>query len=379
MKKVATHIIVGAISFIIGFFAKSIIAGVVVFFKPKLESRGVDVEISQVTQMEMERGFVYTGGIRNGHRFGPGRMTTPKGSIYEGEWVDNEIISGMMITRDAEYDGEFKKLSPDGYGTMKYRDGSFYRGMWQDGAKSGIGLFVDSIGRKKFGLWKKGLIEKKTENLYVDKACFGIDISHHNSINDWGNMALFAKRNGLVYTTNPPAGDYYFLPIDFVILKATEGATHRDKDYLSNMNKAKKYHKKRGAYHFMHLTSSSVEEQVDNFLDYIVYEEGDLPPVLDVEVVSQAEAIGINATRQKVLMWLGLVEEKMGVKPIIYTSANMKKDYFSSDEFAEYDFWIAHYKDSEPDFKDYKMWQFTNKGKLYGNNLGNFDVNIKTF
>ena len=140
---------------------------------------------------------------------------------------------------------------------------------------------------------------------------------------------------------------------------------------------AKKYHKKRGSYHFMHLTSSSVEEQVDNFLDYIVYEEGDFPPVLDIEVTKQAESIGIDATKHKVLKWLELVENRLGIKPIIYTSANFKKDFLSSSDFDKYDFWIAHYKNTEPDFKGYKFWQFTDKGILHGNDIA-VDVNIFT-
>lgn len=34
-----------------------------------------------------------------------------------------------MITEKAEYNGDFKGLSPDGYGVMYYKDGSVYRGI----------------------------------------------------------------------------------------------------------------------------------------------------------------------------------------------------------------------------------------------------------
>lgn len=322
--------------------------------------------IIQVDNLEMERGFVYTGGIRNNCRYGQGRMMTPKGTIYEGEWFGNQLIEGIMIAGKSEYEGQFKNLSPHGYGTMKYKDGAFYRGMWQTGVKSGIGLFVDSIGNRSFGFWDKGVIDKKTMNTNVGKKVFGIDVSHHNQIKDWGNMALYARRDGLVYS-GIPQKDFCFQPVDFIFFKATEGATHRDRNYLSNMINAKKYHKKRGSYHFMHLTSSKIEEQVDNFLDYIVLEKGDLPPVLDIEVIKEAEEIGVKETQQRVLRWLRAVEDKLGMRPIIYTSANMKRDYFSSLEFGIYDFWVAHYKKTVPDFDDYEIWQFTDKGKLYGN------------
>jgi hypothetical protein len=73
----------------------------------------------------MERGFIYTGSLRNNRRYGQGRMITPKGTIYEGEWLGNQIIEGTMLTDKSEYDGQFKNLSPDGYGTMRYKNGSY--------------------------------------------------------------------------------------------------------------------------------------------------------------------------------------------------------------------------------------------------------------
>ena len=378
-KNIIRYITIGIASYFLGFLSNNFIDKLYFINNKKIaieESKNQEetYDLTQVDNFEMERGFIYTGTLRNNRRYGQGRMVTPKGTIYEGEWLGNEIIEGTMLTDKSEYDGQFKNLSPDGYGTMRYKNGSFYRGMWQAGAKSGIGLFIDTVGTKSFGLWNNGIIDKNTMNPYGDNKSYGIDLSHHNKITDWGNMALYTKEDGFVHTTLPTK-DYYFSPVDFVFLKATEGATHRDKNYLSNMINAKKYHKKRGSYHFMHLTSSSVEEQVDNFLDYIVYEEGDYPPILDIEVTKQAESIGIDATKHKVLKWLELVENRIGIKPIIYTSANFKKDFLSSSDFDKYDFWIAHYKNTEPDYKKYKIWQFTDKAIIH-NQKGHFDVNI---
>ena len=366
------YIIVGVVSFSMG------VLTCILFNKldSKPTSKNEEARIVQVTDKEMENGYIYTGGLKNSLRYGTGRMVTPKGTIYEGNWRGNQIVEGTMITRKYEYEGEFKNLSPNGYGTMKYVDGSFYRGMWNVGAKSGIGLFVDSIGKKSFGLWKNGVIDKKTMSTYKDNKSFGIDISHYNRVINWGNMALYAKKGGLVHT-NVPKKDFTYLPVDYVYVKATEGATIRDNKYHTNMKNAKKYHKQRGSYHFMHLTSSSVKDQVENFLDFIVYEKGDLPPVLDIEVTKEAKEIGAPETRKRVLEWLYLVEKKMGVRPIIYTFANFKKDYLNSQEFAAYDFWIAHHKNSEPDYKEYVFWQFTDKGILYGNGNGGFDVNVR--
>lgn len=376
------YILIGLSSYILGLFSSSLFGGAFSDDNDKEPERETVVdndfnyEIVQVNELKMEDGFIYTGGTRNNRRYGQGRMTTPKGTVYEGTWYANGMVDGSMITSRYEYTGQFKNLSPNGYGTMKYKNGSSYRGMWKGGHKSGIGLFVDSIGQKQFGLWKAGVIDKKTMNANVDKRSFGIDISHYNKIKDWGNMAIYTKKNGLACTTVPEK-DYHFSPVDFVFVKATEGADVRDENYLSNMRNAKKYHKQRGSYHFMHLTTSSVENQLKNFLDYVVYEPGDLPPVLDIEVTKEAKEIGVKATREKVLKWLQVVEDSLGVKPIIYTFANMKRDYLNSPEFDGYDFWIAHHRSTEPEFKDYKIWQFTDKGRVHGNNNALFDVNIR--
>lgn len=349
------------------------------YFSEKVSYTAEEVEdeyinVIQVTDKEMEKGFIYTGGIKNERRYGYGVMKTPKGTIYEGEWVDNKLTEGIMITDKSEYNGQFQVLSPNGYGTMRYGDGSYYRGKWNKGVKTGIGLFVDSIGNESFGFWEKGLIDKKTMTP-IDETVYGIDLSHHNHINDWGDLAIYTYPNGSVCESKPEK-EFVYQPVDFIFIKATEGATHRDKDYLNNMANAKKYHKVRGSYHFMHLTSSSVEDQVNNFLDYVVYEKGDLPPVLDIEVMNQAKSLGADLTRQKVLQWLSLVEEKLGIRPIIYTSANMKRDFLNTSEFADYDFWIAYYKDEAPEDLRYMIWQCTSKGKLYGHSGLHIDVNI---
>lgn len=359
-------VLIGGVAFILGvvcdqFFGENII-GRIRFERTENDSIGV---ISQVKDFQMEDGFVYTGELNDGKRHGAGRMVTPKGTIYEGEWIANQFISGTMITDKAEYNGDFKGLSPDGYGVMYYKDGSYYRGNWKRGAKSGIGLMVDNLGHKLFGKWEEGLIDKDTKNTNVEDVIYGIDLSHHNYMEEWGNIALYRRNDGHISITKPK-DNFFFHPISFVFMKATEGATHRDKRYIDNMFMAKKHHLVRGSYHFMHLTSSSPEEQVANFLDYLIYEPGDLPPVLDIEVMNQAQEIGVEETQKKVLKWLQIVERKLNVKPIIYTTVNMRKKFFSSNQFREYKFWMANYTEKFPADSEYLIWQFTDKGTVYG-------------
>lgn len=129
----------------IGSFALGCLSAVCYFnyFTEKVSYTAEEVDdeyinVIQVTDKEMEKGFIYTGGIKNERRYGYGVMKTPKGTIYEGEWVDNKLTEGIMITDKSEYNGQFQVLSPNGYGIMRYRDGSYYRGKWNDGVKTGI-------------------------------------------------------------------------------------------------------------------------------------------------------------------------------------------------------------------------------------------------
>lgn len=375
-KTVLTYTVTGIVSFMAGWmanwswkhFVNVDVIGVV-------ESETDEGDVVQVANLEMENGFIYSGELKDNRRYGYGRMVTPKGTVYEGEWINNRMISGTMITEKSEYEGQFQVLSPNGYGSMRYKDGSYYRGNWSKGVKTGIGLFVDSLGRQSFGLWTRGVIERSTMTDGTGKLVYGIDLSHHNEIKGWGELALYVSPEGLVYR-DKPGENYVFQPVSFVYVKATEGATHRDRDYLTNMADAKKHHKIRGSYHFMHLTSSSSKEQAENFLDYVGTEIGELPPALDIEVRNQAEKIGATATRQKVLEWLELVEDRLGVRPIIYTSARMKRDFFETHEFERYDFWVAHYKDEMPDAGSFALWQCTDKGCLYGHSSVPVDVNV---
>lgn len=43
-----------------------------------------------------------------------------------------------------------------------------------------------------------------------------------------------------------------------------------------------------------------------------------------------------------------------------------EKKLFNSKQFAQYKFWMAHYTDEYPSDSDYLIWQFTDKGAVYG-------------
>ena len=96
----------------------------------------------------------------------------------------------------------------------------------------------------------------------------GIDISHHQGEIDWDEL----RDNGLI--------DKF--PIRFIMIKATEGATKIDENFVDNFYQAREHGFTRGAYHF-YSVHSPAKDQAAFFIKNAALENGDLPPVLDVE------------------------------------------------------------------------------------------------
>ncbi|MBR7013275.1 MAG: glycoside hydrolase family 25 protein [Prevotella sp.] len=186
----------------------------------------------------------------------------------------------------------------------------------------------------------------------------GIDISHHQGKIDWSEL-----RNAMIAKC----------PLRFVMIKATEGSGHIDENFQENFYQAREYGFIRGAYHFWSIKTPA-REQANYFLSQVHLEEGDLPPVLDVENIPAD--ISVEDFQREVLTWLHVVEDKYHVKPIIYTYYKFKESYLSDQRFDDYPYWIAHYYVDKVEYKGkWKFWQHTDVGRLPGIK-GYVDLNI---
>lgn len=185
----------------------------------------------------------------------------------------------------------------------------------------------------------------------------GIDVSHHQGKIDWEEL-----QHAQMGTE----------PVSFVFVKATEGKQLQDENFADNFYQAREHGFMRGAYHFF-VPTISADEQARHFIRTVRLEEGDLPPVLDIETVGQ---LSPETIRREALVWLYAVEKHYGVKPILYTYHKFKKDYLSAPEFDNYPYWIAHYYvDSLRYDGAWKFWQHTDRGRLPGIR-GYVDLNV---
>lgn len=193
---------------------------------------------------------------------------------------------------------------------------------------------------------------------YADMT-FGVDISHyqpHEKIN-WENFTI---GNGSI-------------PIEFIILRATMGTNGKDKHFEEFWKSAKNAGLIRGAYHF-YRPYENPEKQANWFLENIQLEKGDLPPILDIEKYP----IGTNPDhfRQDLKIFLNILEEAYGEKPILYSYFNFYKDFLRG-PFDEYPLWMANYNEvlSPSEEDNWLFWQFTEKGVVSNINT-KVDLNI---
>ena len=173
----------------------------------------------------------------------------------------------------------------------------------------------------------------------------GIDVSHYSGEIDWERVS---------------AAGY-----SFVYVKATEGVDSADPLFLEHWQTLGELGIPRGAYHF-YVTEDDPKEQARFFLGHVEHRPGDLPPVVDVEVLGHGTKPGLPGRLRR---FLELVELELGVTPIIYTSPSFWNAHLDP-SFGCYPLWLAEYGTSEPQlphgWTSWLMWQFEADAEVPG-------------
>ncbi|WP_103913893.1 glycoside hydrolase family 25 protein [Halpernia humi] len=188
---------------------------------------------------------------------------------------------------------------------------------------------------------------------------FGFDVSHYQRKEDilWDSLSIANQS----------------IPLQFVLLRATMGNRNADKHFKEFWEISKKNKLIRGAYHFYRADEDPVK-QANNFLENVQLESGDLPPVLDIEKIPRRKSN--EKLKEDLKVWCKIIEEKYGVKPIIYTYYYFYKDFLAED-FKDYPLWLANYNDvptPNPE-NNWDFWQFSENGIVYGINT-KVDINV---
>lgn len=206
---------------------------------------------------------------------------------------------------------------------------------------------TDFIPRVKSKLLPNTIKEtsKRAKNEIGD--IYGIDISHHQKNIDWAKVKHWKGNK-----------------ISFVYIKATEGATYKDKNYKENFEGAKKNKFLVGSYHYFR-TTSSVEDQFEAFIKKVDKNNQDLIPLVDVEEKKNWNDSEFHKNFQE---FLDMVENHFGSKPVIYT-VNSFYNHHLSGKYEKYHFLIGRYGENPPNMRDnsnWTIWQFSETGKVDG-------------
>lgn len=278
---------------------------------------------------------------------------------------------GTVRTNTYTYEGGLAGGDFNGYGVCRYKNGNTYYGYWQNNYKEGLGRMEYADGTIDFGYWSKGKIKTAGRKFKPGKKVYGIDVSRHQKTIAWHDLALWADRNGKV--TGKKNGKFR-QPVLFAFMKSTEGASLQDVTFKRNFEAAAECGIIRGAYHFLSV-SSSVDEQVKNYIRHTPLQKGDFPPILDLEIDRKVMARSHARIIKMAKEWLKKIEAHYGVRPVIYTYDIYYRDYLKGHGFDKYDFWIARYNPAGPSARHWEIWQFTDKGRCAGIST-NVDIDI---
>ena len=185
----------------------------------------------------------------------------------------------------------------------------------------------------------------------------GIDVSKYQQNISWESVKEMKVKN---------------VQLGFVFIKATEGIVNTDPQFKRNWKRSKQAGMIRGAYHFF-LSTKDGREQAENFISMVDLEEGDLPPVVDIE-----QTYGVNPAilKKELKEWLEVIEYYYKAKPIIYTSVAFYSRYLGK-EFNSYPLWAAHYYqyDTPRIDRNWDFWQHSEEGRVNGI-LSKVDFNV---
>lgn len=200
---------------------------------------------------------------------------------------------------------------------------------------------------------------------------FGIDISHYQTKIIWDSLRVMTDARRQTTSSKIHARD--IKPISFVIIKATEGAGMKDKRFHKHWDEAANHGIRRGAYHFFR-SSKDPMQQARLFINTAgEISQNDLPPILDIETIHKG--CSRKTLNDKAIIWLKAVENHYGRKPMVYSSSSFIIDLLNDEIKLNYPIWVAHYGVEYPRYKNWHIWQFTDKGLVYGID-GFVDLNV---
>ena len=192
----------------------------------------------------------------------------------------------------------------------------------------------------------------------------GIDVSRYQDKIDWEKVASDEV-------------DYAFIRLG--IRGYTEGEILEDETFQRNIEGALKNDIDVGVYFFTQAMSvEEAEEEAEFVIESIAPYKVTYPVVIDVEAVTSTNARSNDLSSEERTKYCVAFCEKVkeaGYTPMIYGNLKTFMLLLDIEELEEYDKWFAYYDETYYFPYDFKIWQYTNKGKVSGIK-GDVDLNV---
>ena len=294
--------------------------------------------------------------------------------------AEKQPPKNVHIDIDGVYTGEMdRQHKANGYGRFQAFDGTYYEGNWKDNMRDGFGFSISLTGPLRAGEWKDDKFLGERVN-YHSNRIYGIDISKYQHIHAkklhpilWNQLRI----THLGTMSKKKVSGEVDYPVSFIFIKSTEGSSVKNQYYASDYRSARRKGIPVGTYHFFSVRSGAAS-QAYYFLNNTYLNTGDLPPVLDVEPTRQQieELGGVKELFSRIRTWLKIVEQRAGVKPILYVNQTFVNRYLpeAPDVKRDYRVWIARYGEYKPDVR-LAFWQLCPDGRVSGI-TGNVDINV---
>lgn len=186
----------------------------------------------------------------------------------------------------------------------------------------------------------------------------GVDVSRYQGAIDWN---AFSEQG-----------------VAFAFIKATEGSSHVDVRFQENWAAVAKTPILASPYHFMSYDSSGIT-QAENYITTVGKRRGMLPPAVDVEFYGAYIKNPMDPVQARAILrdLLDELEIFYDAKPVIYVTRSAYSLYIE-DHFEDYPLWIrnVYYPPLLDGIRGWTFWQFSDRGRLYGQEGTHIDLNV---
>lgn len=194
---------------------------------------------------------------------------------------------------------------------------------------------------------------------------WGIDVSEHNQIIDWDQVA----DDGV---------EFVFVRLGY--RGGIEGQLHEDETFSANIQGAREAGLELGVYWYSSaIDQEELQEEIDFVLERLEGIQLDLPVVYDMEIFDADQGrINSLSVEEKTDLALGFCDamEEAGYESMVYGNYTWLHEHLDHERILDQNIWYAAYQETPDMTENFTIWQYSQTGQVAGIQ-GNVDLNIR--